>query len=146
MVDPPVRAVWEVLEQVDRYPTWWPWLRRFDGTTLATGECWRCEVSSPLPWTLELVVELGRVEPGRVEATVSGDAVGTARVVLTAEGGRTAIAFDATLRAARGLPRLAHRGLPGLSRWAHDRVVDTALEQFCERALPPGGGGPRSSG
>lgn len=51
----PVEALWEALSDVPAYPTFWPWLRRFDGLRLT----------------------LMAVEPGRrVVAAVQGDVWG----------------------------------------------------------------------
>ena len=133
-VDP--ADVWAALHRVEDYPSWWRWLRRFDGQALAAGERWRCTIRPPLPWTLEVDVHLVAVAGGRVDAAVSGDVTGVASVsIATDPAGGAQISLDATLEAAGGATALLHRVAPGASRWAHDRVVDAAVEGFRRRAI-----------
>lgn len=128
--------VWAALHRVGDYPSWWRWLRRFDGRALAAGERWRCTIRPPLPWTLEVDILLVAVSGGRVEASVSGDVTGVASLSVAADAdGGSQISLDATLDAAGGATALLHRTAPRASRWAHDRVVDAAVEGFRRRAL-----------
>lgn len=137
VVDATPSAVWAALERVEDYPVWWPWLRELDGSTLAPGVRWTCRISPGLPWSLRLAIDLSIVEPGRVEATVSGDVAGTARITLASHvTGGTTIELESVLQAERGATAVLHRVAPSVSHQAHDRVVDRALAQFRARALP----------
>jgi len=131
----PADDVWAALERVDDYPTWWPWLRRFDAEALAAGQRWSCRIRPPLPWSLRFDVELRSVARGRVEAVVVGDIDGSASVDVRARGEGCTVTLDASLRAQRGPSAALHRLAPAASRWAHDRVVDAAFAQFRDRAL-----------
>ena len=126
---------WERLTDVATYPQWWPWLRDFDGTTLATGAVWRCTVQPPLPYRVRFEVHLDEVVPERVVgATVTGEIVGTAGLTITpVDGGCTA-----RLVADLGPDRLALRALSlafrPLVRFGHNWVLDTGARQFADRA------------
>ena len=129
-------VVWGSLARVERYPTWWPWLREFDGTRLATGERWRCVVRPPLPYLLRFAVVLTDVvDEHRVEARVDGDIVGEATLTLTARPGGCEIRIVSRLSPASRLLR----AMAGLARpvavFGHDWVMDTGLRQFRANAL-----------
>jgi hypothetical protein len=79
----PRAEAWTLIGQVSRYRSWWPWLRVFEGATLAPGEEWRCEVQPPVPYAVRFRVAIGRIEEGSmVETTVHGDVVGEATLTL----------------------------------------------------------------
>jgi hypothetical protein len=127
--------LWVKLHQVDEYPTWWPWLHRFDGQVLAAGERWQCRIKPPLPWSLDVTVAIDHVGDRDVRATVDGDVAGTAAVAVRPINGGAEITLVSSLRARGGATAALQRLLPDVSRMAHDRVVDRALAQFSRRAL-----------
>lgn len=128
----PPAAVWAALAAVGDYPSWWPWLRRFDARALAAGEAWRCTIRPPLPYAVRCTIALGDVAAGaRVAADVSGDVTGTAAVTLDRAPGEATDVRIASELTARSLPaRAASRVLPGIARRGHDWVFDTAAAQF----------------
>lgn len=128
-------VLWATLHRVQEYPSWWPWLHRFDGQALAAGERWRCRIKPPLPWSLDLTVQIDHVGGREVRATVHGDVAGTAAIAVRAAGGGAEITLDSSLRACGGATAALQRLLPDVSQMAHDRVVDRALAQFSRRAL-----------
>lgn len=131
-----VAQVWSALERVEDYPRWWPWLRHLDARSLSAGERWTCTIQPPLPWSLRVELLLDEVADGALRATVAGDVVGTAALaVRAADDGRSEIQLEATLHADGGATAALHRSVPGLSRWAHDRVIDRAFVQFRDRAF-----------
>jgi Polyketide cyclase / dehydrase and lipid transport len=82
----PRRVVWAALADVSAYPSWWPWLRRFEatGAGLAEGAVWRCTIRPPLPYAIRCSVELTYVRaPALVTADITGDILGHARLDLT---------------------------------------------------------------
>lgn len=119
--------LWAVLADVPAYPTFWPWLRSFDGRRLATGERWHGVIDALGPLRLGVTITLTEVVPQRsVSARISGDLTGTARLVL-APG---ALHLTAALAPER-------RALVRLTRWArpvaeasHDRVISRAIAQL----------------
>ena len=125
--------VWAALARVDAYPGWWPWLRAFDGDTLATGEWWKATIRPPLPYVLRFRVQLVAVEaPRLVSARVWGDLLGRAAVSLLAadSGSATDIVIASALEAHSLAARMGARALPGVARRGHDRVFDAGAAQF----------------
>lgn len=136
--------VWASLEDVGAYRSWWPWLRRFEADALVAGACWLARIRIPMPWDLRLELRLDRVEaPRRVEATVTGDVAGTAAVTVEAHGHASVIRLESALVPRHRLLRAVNRVLPSVSRRLHDRVVDSAFEQFADRPRPDGVGSGR---
>lgn len=126
--------MWVTLEQVERYRSWWPWLRSFDGRALAEGERWACSVQPPLPYRVRFTIELVEVvEADHVTASIGGDVAGTARIDLVPCGTGTELQLTAELRAAtRWLGRVERWAHP-VARFGHDRIIDRALDQLARR-------------
>lgn len=129
-------AVWAAMSRVPDFPAWWPWLRRFDGTELASGCVWSCLIQPPLPYVLCVTVTLDEVvEPVLVRATVAGDVGGTAHLVLEDDEDGCRVVLRSTLVPAHGVVSLVARLAPRVARFGHDWVIDTGARQFAERAL-----------
>ena len=78
-----VAELWDRLQRVDAYTTWWPWLREFDGRSVAAGEVWTCTVQPPLPYSVRFTVAFDEVVEGEeVVTTIGGDIGGTATLLL----------------------------------------------------------------
>ena len=132
-------ALWDALNDTERFPEWWPWLRSFDATAekLAPGTVATCAVRAPLPYTLEFQVHVEEVEPGLwIDTRVSGDLEGPARLEVagTGEASTARLTWSVDLH----LPFLSAASLVArpVLVWAHDRVVATGVSQFREHALP----------
>ena len=127
--------LWERILAVDEYSTWWPWLRRFEGQALAAGERWRCTVQPPLPYTVRFEVRIDEVEPAReVAATVSGDVVGSARLLLEAHRDGCAARLMADLGPDKHALRALSVAARPLVRFGHNWVLDTGARQFRARS------------
>ncbi|MDZ7676765.1 MAG: hypothetical protein U5K30_17080 [Acidimicrobiales bacterium] len=132
-----VEDVWDAIGRVDRYRSWWPWLRRFEATGLEVGDCWRCTVAPPVPYSLRFVIELTEIDRHeRIRAVVTGDITGEAEVRLDATDDGCEVALRSVLAPRRGSLRAVTRFTPWLARFGHDWVLDTGLGQFHRRALP----------
>jgi hypothetical protein len=130
--------LWSAMIETDRYPSWWPWLRRFDpGEGFETGARWHCEVAPPLPYVVRFSVTLDRIEHGSsARATVDGDVRGDA--LLTVEdlgGGRSSARLRSRLAPANPVLRNVGRVARPVVEWGHDWVLDQGRRQFVERAL-----------
>lgn len=131
--------VWSVLQQLDEYPEWWGWLRRFavpTGAGLEPGVTAECEVRGPLPYSLHFAVTVEEaVEAERVVTAVTGDLEGPARLELADRDGGCAarLAWEVEIRepALRGAALVARP----VMEWGHDHVVDRGLSQFRHHAL-----------
>lgn len=131
VVDASLARVWRVLTEVDEYPGWWPWLRRFEARELGDGERWSCTVKPPLPYTVSFDLVLRDVVTRRsVAADVEGEIEGSARVDLRRHGSGTELTLVSDLEPSRtflvGLTRLAGP----VARFGHEFILDAALDQF----------------
>jgi uncharacterized protein YndB with AHSA1/START domain len=131
-------VLWKLLGQVEDFRTWWPWVKRLDATGLIPGADWQCTIEPPLPYKLHGTIHLDEVEePSLLVATLSGDLVGDARMELADNAEGSEVYLVTELAAASGPIRMISRALPGLARWGHDWVLDTAAAQFRAHALRP---------
>jgi uncharacterized protein YndB with AHSA1/START domain len=157
----PRQTVWSLMSKVDRYQSWWPWLRQFEGGGLSAGDEWRCMVQPPVPYLVRFRVVIDHVEPpGLVRARVLGDVVGDATLTLEAlETSEARVGHNGDARAAdasgvagaAGCLATLHSSLaPGntalavvsrfaapIARFGHDWVLDSAARQFIARAIEP---------
>ncbi|TVR26126.1 MAG: hypothetical protein EA389_06610 [Ilumatobacter sp.] len=140
----PPDVVWAALTATDRYPTWWPWLKEFDGTGVSQGSTWRCAVRSPLGYTVRFNIALEAVDPPNcVQACVSGDIEGTASIALapsaagpgadSAPGAR--LQLTSQLVPVRPLLRHLTRLAPAIARWGHDRILASGIDSFRTHAF-----------
>jgi uncharacterized protein YndB with AHSA1/START domain len=129
--------LWSIVQETHRYPDWWSWLRSFDSTGLEPGSVSRCVIRAPLPYSLEITVEVEDVVPEeRVQARVHGDLSGPASFELEANGSSGSSArlrWELELRD-RVLRPMAKVARPAMV-WAHDRVIEIGLREFERRAL-----------
>ncbi len=129
--------MWAALTRVDRYRSWWPWLRELDADGFAVGERWRCTVQPPLPYRLRFALTLTSVEaPERVTADLDGDITGSARLTLTPVDRGCELRLTSSLAPTRAVPRFVTRAARPVAVWGHDWVLRAGIEQFHRRALP----------
>jgi uncharacterized protein YndB with AHSA1/START domain len=131
------RELWTAISDVERYPGWWPWLRRFEANALALGDTWSCVVQPPLPYAVRFRISIDDlVEGERIGATLAGDIEGTARLHLvdipTGCEARMTSALAPDHRALRAVALVARP----LVRFGHDWVLDTGAAQFTASVLP----------
>ncbi len=134
----PTDTVWDQMCAVDRYRSWWPWLRGLEAEALEPGETWSCAVQPPLPYALCFTVTMETVVPRRfVSATIAGDIAGSARLeLITTEAGcdtRLVSLLEPGNRLLRAVATVARP----MVRFGHDWVLDTGARQFALR-LPDG--------
>jgi hypothetical protein len=127
--------LWERILAVDEYPTWWPWLRHFDGQALTAGDVWRCTVQPPLPYAVRFTVRIDEVEPARtVAATVGGDVRGTARLLIEPDHAGCTARLIADLGPDKHALRALSVAARPLVRFGHNWVLDTGARQFRSRS------------
>lgn len=132
----PTSELWAQLADTDRYPRWWSWLRRFDAEGLVAGTTAHCVVRAPLPYSLNFDVHVVEVVPERlVEARVSGDLTGPARLELDGDGERTVARLAWEVEPCAPLLRVGARVSRPVMEWGHNWVVETGVRQFRRRAL-----------
>ncbi|MFD0274837.1 SRPBCC family protein [Kitasatospora sp. NPDC127111] len=107
----PPAAVYAALEDVRRYPLWWPEIRavRQTGTGSDSGEVL---VRALLPYQLVIGLETVRRDPaaGVLEAAMSGDLTGWSRWTVSADGTGSRVLFEEDTRP--GKPLLRRLALP----------------------------------
>jgi uncharacterized protein YndB with AHSA1/START domain len=129
-------SVWKAISSVEKYSTWWPWLREFSASALVAGDRWKCVVQPPLPYLLRFTVSIDQVEaPALVLASVDGDVRGVARLDLCESDERTEVHVRSLLAPASRLLRAMSVLARPIARFGHDWVFDTGARQFAERAL-----------
>ena len=129
----PPREVWSAIEHFERYEAWWGWLRelRVEGLGLVGGSVLHGVVAPPLPYRMRLRVGLVACEPPRfIDASVDGDLVGHARLVLDPDGDGTRVSVAWTIEMMQRPMRVAARIAPPLLRWGHDQVVAATVAGF----------------
>jgi uncharacterized protein YndB with AHSA1/START domain len=128
--------LWDRIEEFDQFERWWPWLTgfRIEGNGLSAGSTLHGTVTPPLPYRMQLQVELVECErPIAIDARISGDLVGTARLRLRPDAGGTSAEVAWTVEMRQPAMRLASRiGHPVL-KWGHDRVVEITVAGFRRR-------------
>jgi uncharacterized protein YndB with AHSA1/START domain len=133
-VPPP--TLWEIIQEVDQFESWWPWLEdfRLEGSSLRTGAILRGVVAPPLPYRMRLEIELTRCEPGRVlEALIRGDLEGEAAIELRERVQGTEVEVAWTVEMMQAAMRLADRFTHPVLQWGHDRVVELTIAGFRKR-------------
>ncbi|MBB2893939.1 SRPBCC family protein [Flexivirga oryzae] len=104
----PRDAVFDVLVDAERWPTWWPQIRSVIPYDDTHG---RAEIRSVLPFTLriELTSEIADRESGVLRASLTGDLVGWSEFVIHAAGQGTALEYsqEVDLRLSGQLGRVA---------------------------------------
>ena len=141
----PPQEVWSAVEDVERFETWWGWLGEFrmEGAGLAPGSVLHGVVAPPLPYRMRVRVVLVDCDPPRsIDASVEGDLVGQARLVLEPAGPGTRASVAWEIEMMQRPMRLACRVAFPLLRWGHDRVVDATVAGF-RRHLRSRSGGAR---
>lgn len=132
----PPAALWAQVSRVERYPEWWPWLRRFEGSALAAEQVWQCTVQPPLPYSVSFAVHLEAVDaPVSARAQVSGDIEGWAELSISACPAGSEVRLRSSLAPSNGYLRLATRLAGPVVRFGHDWVLASAVRQFEARAL-----------
>lgn len=134
--DVPADRLWAAIADTGRYPRWFPWLARFDATSLATGEVVTFQVRPPLPYRLDLTVEIDDVVDGSlVSGLVGGDLRGPARCEIAGADGGSEARLTWDLELVRPSLRRVERVARPAMVWGHDAVVAVGVRRFRHRAL-----------
>lgn len=127
---------WAAISAVDRYQSWWPWLRRFEAERLCSGARWRCEVQPPVPYRVRFDLAFHEVvKPERIRVSVEGDIVGSATLAVLDAGSRCEVCLQSSLAPANRVLGLVTGLTPRLAHFGHDWVMDTGAREFMNRAI-----------
>ncbi len=125
--------LWLVLEDVERFEDWWPWLEQFslEGQGLVAGAKLHGVVVPPLPYRMRIDVELLRTERFHaIDARIHGDLRGSAELRLEPDPGGTTAEVHWSVEMMQRPMRVASRFAHPLMCWGHDRVVEMTLIGF----------------
>lgn len=128
VIHAPVTAVFDVLSDYQRYPSWWPDVRQVTklnaGPTTGAGLEVRYVVASPLGYSLGFDVILEHLaRPSLISTRARGDLVGTGVWNLSDAGGVTTARYSwHVVTTKRWMNVLAPVARPVFS-WAHSRVM-----------------------
>jgi carbon monoxide dehydrogenase subunit G len=139
--DVPPAEIWEIIQEVDQFETWWPWLENFrlEGGTLHNGAVLSGVVAPPLPYRMRIEIELTRWEPQHtIGALINGDLNGDATVDLRHQGDGTEVEVAWKVEMMQAPMRLADRFAHPLLQWGHDRVVELTIAGFRRRVQSTG--------
>lgn len=132
--------LWERIQEFDQFEKWWPWLSdlRIEGTGLSRGTVLHGVVTPPLPYRMELRVEVIDTEPATsIDAVVGGDLVGEARIRMRPEGRQTWVEAAWVVEMKQPVMRLADRLTHPFLQWGHDCVVEITVAGFRGRLERP---------
>ena len=135
------QQLWATLQQTERYPAGWSWLRELEGGELRDGAVAHVLVQAPLPYKLRLSVHVERVVAHElVDTHVRGDLDGPARLEVEERRGGCFARLVWSLEVHNSLLRpLAMFARPAIV-WAHDRVIEMGFREFERRTLNGAGG------
>lgn len=133
----PIEEVAAVLDDLERYPEWWPQVRAVAslGPTAARVLC-----RSTLPYTLDLVLEAISRSAPTLEVAVSGDLDGVVRWHLTPQSFGTRMEFEQEVEVGGALALLSYAARPVLV-WNHHRMMagcEDGLRERLRSAARPG--------
>lgn len=127
-------TLWEELRRVEMFESWWPWMKavHLEGSALAPGSVISFRVEPPIPYKMDIRVEVTSSQRGRrIEGVVAGDLRGTASLELEPQGDPD------TLVHVRWDVELANRAIRTgillarpLLLWAQGWAVEVALRGF----------------
>lgn len=142
----PPEALWDDVARFDRFEGWWRWLRdlRVDGDGLRGGTVLRGVVVPPVPYRLEVTIELTRCErPHAIDAEVRGSLHGPARLRIARSDGGSRVTVGWRLEMCKPAMRAAAVAAYPLLRWGHDEVVARAVAGYRRHLAADGvSGGP----
>jgi uncharacterized protein YndB with AHSA1/START domain len=126
---------WRAISKVERYRSWWPWLREFDGERLESGATWRCSIRAPLRYRVHFELTLEEVEPhNHVAARISGDVKGTAALRVRPNGQGSHVQVVSTLVPSTVFLRTLATVLWPVARYGHNWILDTGMAQLAAQA------------
>ena len=133
-----VAQLWATMVQVDRFPSWWDWLREFsvEGEGLRPGTVLHGTVVPPLPYRMRLDVVVEECVPERrITALVHGDLEGSAQLTFAGDDAEARVRAMWTVEMMQRPMRLAATIAHPVLRWGHDRVVAATLDGFRRRLV-----------
>lgn len=138
----PVADVWRALVEVERWPQWWPYVRRVqtlrEGDADGVGAIRRIEWSSRLPYGFTLDVEGVEASRHRVlRGCATGDLDGVGLWVLKPEDGGTCVRYTWRLDLRTRWMRAAAPLMAPVFRWNHHGVMRAGARGLARHLQAP---------
>jgi uncharacterized protein YndB with AHSA1/START domain len=128
IVDAPREAVWDAIYEIERWPDWWPGVKRVEKLESGTknggvGALYRHEWRSVIPYPVRFETRITHVElPHLIEADADGELAGTGRWRFF-EGRETAVTYEWNVRTTRAWMNLIAPVARPIFRWNHNTVM-----------------------
>ena len=137
-MEAPREPVWDVLDDVMRWPEWWRGVVRVDeldpGGANRVGSRYEIEWRSRLPYPLAFEFTTERVErPLMMEGRAEGELAGTGRWRLFEEAGLTAVLYEWNVRSTKPWMNLIGPVARPVFAWNHDVVMRWGGEGLARR-------------
>lgn len=118
---------------MDMFGRWWPWMKRvhLEGQALAPGSVISFEVDPPVPYRMDISVEVTRSEAARwIDGAVTGDLRGSASLELEPQGPLTSVDVRWDVELANSRIRAGILVARPVLMWAQRWAVEVALRGF----------------
>jgi carbon monoxide dehydrogenase subunit G len=127
IVEAPRDEVWEAIHALERWPEWWPGVRRVEklepGNGEGIGALYAHEWRSVIPYPVRFRTRITRIErPYVIEADADGELAGTGRWRF-ADGGETTVTYEWNVRTTPLWMNLVAPVARPLFRWNHNVVM-----------------------
>lgn len=127
ILDAPRDAVWEAIYEIERWPAWWPGVRRVEklehGDADGIGAVYRHEWRSVIPYPVRFETRITRIEPRQlIEAEAHGELAGTGRWRFFGDR-ETAVTYEWNVRTTRPWMNLLAPVARPVFRWNHNVVM-----------------------
>lgn len=125
--------LWGSLQRVDLFESWWPWMRdvHLQGEALAPGSILDFRIVPPVPYRMNIEVEVTESEPGRsVRGRVTGDLRGWGHLEFEPYGEGTLVVTTWDVEISNAAIRTVIKLARPLLLWAQQWAVEASLRGF----------------
>jgi uncharacterized protein YndB with AHSA1/START domain len=127
-VDAPIERVYEAIRESDKWPEWWPGVKRVEelqaGDDEGVGNLRRYTWKSKLPYELIFEMRTTRVEPPTLlEGVAVGELDGVGRWTLTEISGATEVRYDWRVKTTKAWMNVLAPIARPFFQWNHDVVM-----------------------
>ena len=136
--DAPLARVWDEIYHPERWSDWWKAVLAVSliepGDELGVGTLRRYTWRGMLPYRLTFDMRTTLVEPlARLEGIATGELDGVGKWTFDADGGKTRVLYEWTVRATKKWMQLTAPVARPLFEWNHDVVMRWGFEGLSER-------------
>ncbi len=136
--DATVEQVWQVLRQIDEWPTWWPCVSKVEvvkyGDENEIGAVRRITWKTALPYTFTFNLELLSMDKyRRMEGRAFGELVGKGIWYFSHENGLTNVVYDWRVNTNKAWMNLIAPIARPIFSWNHDKVMEAGFEGLKKR-------------